>query len=78
MKRDKRTLPRTVRGAVKKGWHVVTLPRNTLEKHNVSWLGLDIWAVKQSQGWHVSSFANRQFAFEKLEDASWFTMKWCL
>lgn len=78
MKQDKRTLPRTVRGAVKKNWHVVTLPKNTLEKHNVSWLGLDIWAIKQTSGHHVNSYQTRQFAFEKSEDASWFTMKWCL
>lgn len=78
IRQDKRRLPRSVRGAVKKGWHVVTLPRDTLEKHNVSWLGLDIWTVKQRKGYHVCSYANRQFAFEKIEDASWFTMKWCV
>lgn len=78
MKRDKRTLPKTVRGAMKKNWHIVTLPKNTLEKHNVSWLGLDIWAIQQISGYYVKSYQTRQFAFEKVEDASWFTMKWCL
>lgn len=78
IKQDKRKLPRTVRGAIRKGWHVVTLPKDTLEKHNVSWLGLDIWTVKQRQGYHVCCYAKRQFAFEKIEDASWFTMKWCI
>lgn len=73
-----RNNPRSVRGAAKRGWHVVTLPRNTLEKHNVSWLGLDIWASRQAQSYYVKSYQNRQFAFEREADASWFTMKWCI
>lgn len=74
---DLRTLPRTIRGARKKGWHVVKVPNSYVEK-NVSWLGLDIWAMRQSKGFHVCNFAMREFAFENTEDATWFTMKWCL
>lgn len=72
------TNPRTVRGARKKGWHIVTLPRNTLESHNTSWMGIEIWALRQTKGNFVTSFALREFAFETTEDASWFTMKWCV
>lgn len=74
----KNTNPRTVRGARKKGWYVVTLPSNTLEKHNVSWMGLEMWAIRQTKGNFVTSFMLREFAFETTEDASWFTMKWCI
>lgn len=74
----KKTNPRSVRGARKKGWHIVSLPADTLDKHNVSWLGLEIWSMRQTRGNFVTSFANREFAFENTEDASWFTMKWCL
>ncbi len=74
----KNTNPRTVRGARKKGWYVVTVPSNTLEKHNVSWMGLEMWTIRQTKGNFVTSFMLREFAFEATEDASWFTMKWCI
>ena len=74
----KKTNPRSVRGARKRGWHVVKVPANTLEKHNVSWVGLVMWSTHKTRGNHVNSYTNREFAFEQVEDASWFTMKWCL
>lgn len=74
----KKTNPRSVRGAHKKGWHIVQLPTNTLEKFNISWAGLEIWAIRQANGNFVTCFPARKFAFENIEDASWFTMKWCL
>ena len=71
------TNPRSVRGARKKGWHIVKVPNSYVEK-NVSWMGVEMWAVHQAKGNFISSFALREFAFEKTEDASWFTMKWCV
>jgi hypothetical protein len=73
----RKTNPRTVRGARKKGWHIVKVPNNFIEK-NVSWLGLVIWSTHQTKGNFVNNFALREFAFESTDDASWFTMKWCL
>ena len=72
------TNPRTVRGARKKGWHIVKVPGLYRENYNTSWLGLEIWTLRQTKGNFVNSFALREFAFENAEDASWFTMKWCL
>ena len=77
VKIDLRTLPRSIRGARKKGWHVVKVPDSYREK-NVSWLGLEIWAHRQSKSFFVCNFAMREFAFKSTEDATWFTMKWCL
>ena len=74
----RRTNPKTVRGAIKKGWHIVDVPRNTLEKFNTSWMGLEMWTVHQTKGSFVTCFPNRKFAFELVEDASWFIMKWCV
>lgn len=70
--------PRSIRGARKKGWHIVKVPNSYLENHNVSWLGLEIWTMRQTRGKFVTSFALREFAFEQSQDASWFTMKWCI
>ena len=72
------TNPRTVRGARKKGWHIVKVPGLYREGKNTSWLGLQIWTLQQTKGNFVNSFALREFAFELEEDASWFTMKWCI
>lgn len=72
----KRNLPRTVRGARKRGWHVVKA-KNYSSK-NVSWLGLMIWNDRMLKGNYVQCFVNSEFAFERQEDASYFLMKWCL
>jgi len=74
----RKTNPRTVRGARKKGWHVIKVPNSYIEKHSTSWLGLVMWATHKTKGNFVNNFAMREFAFETTEDASWFTMKWCL
>ena len=76
-KLDRRSLPRTIRGARKKGWHIVKVPNSYVDK-NVSWLGLEIWTMRQTKAHFVCNFAMREFAFETTEDATWFTMKWCL
>ena len=76
MKQDKRKLPRSVRGARKRGWRVVAA-KNYADK-NVSWLGLHIWSDRSLKGHFVSSYSNHEFAFEREEDASHFVMKWCI
>jgi len=76
MRQHKRTDPRSVRGARRKGWHVVTLPANTLEKHNVSWLGIIIWVSRHVFCGCVNSYQTREFAFESEADASMFICKW--
>lgn len=71
--------PRTVRSAGRRGWTVVNLPRAAVAKHDVSYLGLLIWAERNSKGHYVSSMVpTTRFVFENPADASWFLMKWCL
>ena len=72
----RRTNPRTVRGARKKGWHIVKVTDRTVENFNTSWCGVEMWNARQAKGNWCSSFMLREFAFENVEDASWFTMKW--
>lgn len=73
-----RTNPRTINGAVKKGWHVVDVPRNYILSHNVSWLGLELWLTQYSNSYFISDFSQYQFAFKEAEDASKFLFHWCL
>lgn len=68
----KATNPRTVRGAVKRGWHVVEAKR----QESVTWMGLNIWAERSLSGYWISSYAKHQFAFEKASDAVAFQLKW--
>lgn len=74
----RRKYPRSVRGAGRRGWSVVTLPVSALEKHNTSWQELNIWASKQTKNHFVNNYQTRQFAFESEADASWFSLKWAL
>lgn len=70
----KPTNPRTVRGAKKRGWTVVT-PRNSyVEK--ASWMGLCIWAERFMSSYWICSFSLREFAFESHADAVTFKLKW--
>lgn len=73
-----KTNPRSVRGAERKGWHVVEVPRNYHEKHNLSWLGVEIWAGRNTNGYFISNFATRRFAFERDDDASKFIFQFVL
>ena len=67
--------PRSVRGARKRGWHVVQVDLNRLED-KTSWLGLCIWCDISLPGYWVGSFFRREFAFEKGSDATAFQLKW--
>lgn len=64
--------PRSVRGAVRRKWTIVEVKH----RDDVSYLGLQIWTDRNAKGRYVSSFSPTKFAFEREEDASWFTLKW--
>ena len=70
--------PRTVRGAKKRNWSIVDVPSDVMGRKQVSWLGLEMWAQRHSKSYWVSSFMNRQFAFELEQDASAFIFQWTL
>jgi hypothetical protein len=64
--------PRSVRSAVRRKWKVVEVKH----RDDVSYLGLQIWTDRNVKGKYVSSFSPTKFAFEREEDASWFTLRW--
>ena len=66
--------PRSVRGALRRGWTVIEV--KDYAGKNVSYLGLQIWTDRNAKGRYVSSFSPTKFAFEREEDASWFALKW--
>ncbi len=68
------TNPRTVRGAKKRGWTVISPKPNYVER--ASWMGLTIWCDRSAAGHWVASFSLREFAFEKGSDALAFQLKW--
>ena len=65
--------PRSVRGAVKRGWYVVDVD---LRKRDVSWMTLCLWAERGLGGYWVASHWLKQFAFESGADAVAFQLKW--
>lgn len=70
----KRRYPRSVRGAVRRGWTVIK-PEGFKDK-NVSWLGIQLWTDKNAKGRYVCSYNTCEFAFENKSDAAWFALKW--
>lgn len=73
----KKNNPRSVRGAIRRGWYAVGVPDNYTEKLGLSFLGLQISADQQSKGHYVCQYLPKpRFAFESIEDAAWFTLKW--
>ena len=72
------TNPRSIAGAVKRGWHVVEPSQHYGPKYNVSWLGLVIWTERNANGNWLSDYSKRQFAFDCVEDASKFLFAWGL
>ena len=65
--------PRSVRGAVKRGWYVVDVD---LRKRDVSWMTLCLWAERGLGGYWLASHWLKQFAFESGADAVAFKLKW--
>lgn len=68
------TNPRSIRGAKKRGWHIVRARNNYVE--TASWMGLNIWCERTAGGYWLSSFHYREFAFENGTDALAFKLKW--
>ena len=66
--------PRSVRGALRRGWTVVKV--KDYAGKNVSYLGLQIWTDRNVKGKYISSFMPTQFAFELEKDANWFALRW--
>lgn len=66
--------PRDVRGAIRQGWHPITV--STAGK-DVSYLGLQIYCDCTMTGRWVSQFgAEHKFVFERESDASVFALRW--
>ena len=71
--------PRSVRGASRRGWRVVDVSKNYVEKYNRSYVGIQIWTDRNAKGYYVSSFLpHPRFAFEREEDAVLFTLRFGL
>jgi hypothetical protein len=66
--------PKSVRGALRRGWTVIEV--KDYAGKNVSYLGLQIWTDRNVKGKYVSSFMPTQFAFELEKDANWFALRW--
>lgn len=66
--------PRSVRGAVRRGWHRSS-PRPGYTQ-DISWLKLNIWCDNNLTGYWVSNYLYREFAFESAADATMFQLKW--
>lgn len=66
--------PRSIRGAEKRGWNIVSPRPNYVEK--ASWMGLCIWCERSAGSYWVASFRRREFAFESTADALAFKLKW--
>lgn len=70
----KRRWPRSVRGAVRRGWTVIR-PEGFKDR-DTSWLGIRIWTDKNAHGHYVCSYSTCEFAFELEKDAAWFALRW--
>ena len=74
----KRFKPRRMRSAIRAGWHVVEVDNDTRQNNVVSHLGLMIWIDANKVGNYINSYNGHlsKFAFERIEDAAFFKLKW--
>ena len=70
--------PRRMRTAVRAGWHVIEVDNVERKNRNVSHLGLMIWADANKIGRYITTYNGHvsKFAFERIDDAALFTLKW--
>jgi len=69
--------PRTMAGAKKRNWTVVEISVNKVFiEHNISWLGLENWVIRNAKGDYLCEFLSGEFAFENPVDAMIFQFKW--
>ena len=73
----RKNLPRSVRGAERRGYYIVDVPKETGQQLNVSWLSLCVWTDTYACDHFLNNYMLRQFAFASERDASMFTLKWC-
>ena len=73
-------MPTSVRGAVRRGWHPVTITTEQRRQHNVAHMGLHIFCQFNIPGKFKSTFDpstnESKFAFEIEQDAFFFALKW--
>lgn len=70
---------RSVTRAYRSGWHLVELGTWDRAKHPVSHVGLMIWADRNAVGKYIANYDQgylSRFAFERIEDAAHFTLRW--
>lgn len=70
---------RSVTRAHRSGWFLVEVGTIDRERHNVSHLGLIIWSDRNTSGKYIANYRDgylSRFAFEKIEDAAFFKLKW--
>lgn len=70
--------PRRMRTAIRAGWHIVEVDNTTRQGNVVSHLGLMIWIDANKTGRYITSYNGHlsKFAFEHIEDAAFFKLKW--
>ncbi len=70
--------PRRMRGAIRAGWHVVEVDSRSRQGNLVSHLGLMIWIDANNIGNYIATYNGHlsKFAFEQIEDAAFFKLKW--
>jgi hypothetical protein len=66
-----------MRSAVRAGWHIVEVD-NAKRSNFVSHLNLMLWTDANKIGRYITSYNGYQskFAFEQIEDAAFFKLKW--
>lgn len=70
---------KSVTRAHRNGWHLIELGTREREKHPVSHVGLLIWSDRNLKGRYVANYDQgylSRFAFELIEDAAFFTLRW--
>lgn len=73
---SRKGIPRSVRGAERRGYFVVPVTDNYVEKHNRSYVGIQIWTDRNASEHWVSTFLPKPvFAFKSEKDAMLFTLR---
>ncbi len=70
---------RSVTRAHRSGWHLIEMGISERQKHAVSHVGLMIWSDRNTGGRYIANYKDgylSRFAFEKIEDAAFFRLRW--
>ncbi len=74
MPKVKRKNPKSLRTAIKYGWHVVQVKR----QEKLSWMGIVISTDRMARGRYVRFYGNNgggTMAFENAQDALWVSLR---